>query len=90
MIKRLDRGEITEDSFHRALTETIEAENPDIDSAAAKNSDLAAREEAAIPVYIVPLYNLDDASSDFHHPLFTFRSILPIRRLMSEDASLAC
>jgi hypothetical protein len=88
MIKRLDRGEITEDIFHRALIETIEADNPDIDSATAKSSDLAARLEAAIPVYIVPLYNLDDDSNDFHHPLFTFRPILPIRRIVSpsEDA----
>ena len=58
MIQRLDRHEITEESIRQVLTESIEADNPDSEQADA--ADLVAKAEAAVPLYIVPLYNLDD------------------------------
>jgi len=78
MIKRLDRNEITEDSIRDVLTETIDADYPDLEKS---DADLVAKAEAAVPLYIVPLYNLDDSSHDFHHPLFTFRPIVPVQRI---------
>ena len=78
MIKRLDRNEITEDSIRDTLTETIDADYPDLEKA---DADLVAKAEAALPLYIVPLYNLDDSSHDIHHPLFTFRPIVPVQRI---------
>jgi DNA topoisomerase VI subunit B len=86
MIKRLDRNEITEDTIHQLLTETIEAENPELDAAAAKDADLAAKAAAAVPLYIVPLYNLDDPAHDIQHPLFTFRPIVPFERIFARFA----
>ena len=78
MIQRLDRKEITEESIRQVLTETIEADNPDSEQA---DADLVAKAEAAVPLYIVPLYNLDDPTHDFHHALFTFRPIVPVLKM---------
>lgn len=89
MIKRLNRHEVTEDSIHGVLTETIEAEHPELDAAAAKDADLAAKADAAVPLYIVPLYNLDDPQHDIQHPLFTFRPIVPVERIITPAAASA-
>ena len=72
----LDRHEITEDSIRQVLTESVEADNPDSEQADA--ADLIAKAEAAVPLYIVPLYNLDDPVHDFRHAFFTFRPIVSV------------
>lgn len=82
MIQRLDRKEITEAAIQLLLTKAIEADNPELDAAATKDADLAAKAAAAVPLYIVPLYNLDDPSHDIQHPLFTFRPIVPFKVAM--------
>lgn len=78
MIQRLNRREVTEASIRNVLTETIDADNPDSEQA---DADLVAKAEAAVPLYIVPLYNLDDPAHDICHPLFTFRPIVPVERV---------
>jgi DNA topoisomerase VI subunit B len=85
MIKRLERNEITEESIRLRLTETIDAELPELDSAAAKDADIAAKADAAVPVFIVPVYNLNDPTHDIDHPLFTFRPILPFEYVSASD-----
>lgn len=87
MIKRLDRNEITEATIQKLLTETIEAENPELDAAAAMDANLAAKAASAVPLFIIPLYNLDDPSHDIQHPLFTFRPIIPFKRIFASSAA---
>ena len=78
MIQRLDRQEISEESIRQVLTETIDADNPESEQA---DADLVAKAEAAVPLYIVPLYNLDDPTHDIRHPLFSFRPIVPVLQM---------
>jgi DNA topoisomerase VI subunit B len=81
MILRLDSKEVTEDAIRRCLTEAIDANNPDLDVAASKDAETVATSAAAVPLYIIPLYNLDDPSHDIQTPLFTFRPILPFQSI---------
>jgi len=87
MIKRLNRKEITEDSIRDVLTQTLDADNPDVLEEA--EAALVAKAEAAVPLFIVPLYNFDDPTHDVHHPLFTFRPIVPVPVERITPASLA-
>jgi DNA topoisomerase-6 subunit B len=74
MIRRLNRGEITEDSIRKVLTETIEEQQQRI-----AGDDVAAKETGErVPLFLVPLYNLNDPQHDVCHALFTFRPIYPL------------
>ena len=84
MIKRMDRNEITEDSIRDALTETIDAEHPDLEQS---DANLVAKAEAAVPLFIVPLYNFDDPTHDIRDPLFTFRPIVPVQRITPSETA---
>jgi hypothetical protein len=81
MIQSLDRKEVTQDAIKRCLTEAIDANNPDLDAAASKDVELVAASTASVPLYIIPLSNLDDPSHDIQTPLFTFRPILPFQSI---------
>ena len=88
IIQRLDEGQITEDTIHASLVESIDTEIPNtLDMAdlndndttdAGKKAKIAATLVPAVPLYIIPLFNLDDATHDVIHPLFTFRPIVPL------------
>lgn len=88
MIVRLDRKEITESSIEQSLREAIEAENPDLDDAECKGAELAQRAAASVPLYIIPLYNLDDPSHDIETPHFTFRPIQPMQYILASSFTL--
>lgn len=81
MIKQLDQGIITVAKIEECLRETIDKENPmAADSSAAANeaANMVARDKASVPLFIIPLYNLDDTQYDIRSELFTFRPIFPI------------
>jgi DNA topoisomerase-6 subunit B len=85
MIQRLNRGEVTEDRIHQSLWEAIEAQTG-VDAAAAADGTAGKgtdEPEEAFPLFMVPLYNLDDPQHDICHPLFTFRPIFPVSRVIS-------
>jgi len=81
MIRRLNRGEMSSEAIEESLKEAIEAQQgPDAEGDAEANT---ARElEEAQPVFLVPLYNLDDPSNDIVTPLFTFRPLAPVPRIV--------
>jgi DNA topoisomerase-6 subunit B len=86
MIQRLNRGEITEARIHQDLTQAIEDQIGSGDAAGAADGTAGNgtdEPEEAFPLFLVPLYNLDDPQHDICHPLFTFRPILPISRVIS-------
>ena len=74
MIGRLNKHEITEDVIVKALKEAIQDETEE------SEQQRKAAQASKIPLYLVPLYNLEDARYDVRHGqgLFTFRPLFPI------------
>ena len=74
MIGRLNKHEITEDVIVKALKEAIQDETEE------SEQQRKAAQASKIPLYLVPLYNLEDARYDVRHAqgLFTFRPLFPI------------
>ena len=84
MMKRLDKKEITEEVIVKALREAIQ------DETAESEEKRKAAAASRIPLFMVPLYNLEDPKHDVKHAqgLFTFRPLVPIkRRIVSPAAS---
>ena len=82
MISRLDNDEVTEDLIRERLEDAVNIQN-DLEEETHKAKD--KHNDGAIPLYIKPLFNMDDnsvpgsgAEHDIDHPLFTFRPIHPI------------
>jgi hypothetical protein len=86
MIQRLNRGEITEARIHQDLSTAIDDQIGSADAAGAADGTTGNgtdEPEEAFPLFLVPLYNLDDPQNDICHPLFTFRPIFPVARVIS-------
>lgn len=88
IIQKLDHKQITEDTIHSSLVESIDTETPnmvDVTDANDNNDStdvvtkaiMAAKSLPVVPLYIIPLFNLDDATHDIRYPQFTFRPIIP-------------
>ena len=78
MIRQIQSGQVTEETIAKALRTAIDEQNEtQEDEEAAKQNALRA---AAKPLYLIPLYNMTDASEDICHPLFTFRPVVPVKR----------
>jgi hypothetical protein len=87
IIQKLDHKQITEDTIHSSLVESIDTETPQmVDVTDAKDNDttdvvtkatMAAKSLPVVPLYIIPLFNLDDPTHDIQYPQFTFRPIIP-------------
>ena len=77
MIRRINKGKVTEVLIQKMLEEAIDDQQP-------KSGEEEQVEEGIdrVPLFLVPLYNLDDTQHDFSHPLFTFRPIQPIPRVV--------
>ena len=85
IIQMLNTNQITEDVIHGALMESIETAeasttDDNIQGTETRQSTVpvVAPPLPPIPLYIVPLYNFDDARHDVCHPKFTFRPIVPL------------
>jgi DNA topoisomerase VI subunit B len=92
IIQKLDENQITEDTIHASLVESIDSETPNTLDLAVSNdttdvitkATIAAASITAVPLYIIPLFNFDDATHDIVHPLFTFRPIIPFTNASTE------
>jgi len=75
IIKQMNDEAITEDIINSCLLEAIEVQalGDGIEIAGGDDKGNGKDSEEAQPVFLVPLQGLDDASSDIHHQLFTFR-----------------
>jgi DNA topoisomerase VI subunit B len=84
MIQSLQKGEVTEDIIKSKLEAAIDeyVETEEAVAASSSKGDVETQMEG-VPVYIVPLYNLDDVRNDVKGRLFTFRPIQPISRVCS-------
>ena len=90
MVERLNRGDITEEKITKSLEEAIDALGSAADAAATADGVAGKgnhEPEEAFPLYLVPLYNLDDPQHDICHPLFTFRPIFPVTRVITPSDS---
>lgn len=93
IIQKLDKSQITEDTIHASLVESIDCESPSMldvaDSDETTNLVTRATNMAAslptVPLYLIPLFNLDDATHDVVHPVFTFRPIVPFTNVPIES-----
>jgi hypothetical protein len=93
-IDLLDQNHINEDTLHSSLVESIDTDPPKLlDSADYNENDddvctkatIAAAAVDAVPLYIIPLFNLgDDAAHDICHPIFTFRPIVPLLNVTTD------
>jgi hypothetical protein len=75
-IKQLDEEVITEDVIQSCLLEAIEAQQGSLaDGVENSGGDKKTNgnDGEAQPAFLLPMKSLDDASSDIHHSLFTFR-----------------
>ncbi|KAL7574224.1 hypothetical protein ACA910_012481 [Epithemia clementina (nom. ined.)] len=79
MIRKLERNVITQKTIDRALREAIDEqlETQEVTADTTKQGSLLVSK----PLYLVPLYNMDDPSHDIKHPFFTFRPIKPVKDL---------
>ena len=74
MIGRLNKHEITEDVIVKALKRAIQ------DKTEESKQQRKAAQASKIPLYLVPLYNLEDTHYDVRHAqgLFMFWPLFPI------------
>ena len=89
MIRKLARKEVTESSICDSLRSAIETHVKTVEANEdSEQVDLGSKTAKipAIPIYLIPLYNLDDPSNDIEHELFTFRPILPIQDDTKSDS----
>lgn len=68
--------QVTVDTFASRLKDAVQDQIALVEQQEA--DDGAA---AAVPVFLIPLYNLDDARHDIRNSLFTFRPIQPVQRV---------
>ncbi|GAX26654.1 hypothetical protein FisN_2Hh411 [Fistulifera solaris] len=80
MIQKLRSGEMNEALITKALNQAIRDHQPQQD-------EQIIVAEKATPLFLVPLYNLDDPQYDVHDVLFTFRPIQPILNAVSSASS---
>jgi DNA topoisomerase-6 subunit B len=68
----LEKGEITASVIKKRLEEAVDVQNLVEEEEEAKKS----HSKEAIPLYIKPIFDCDNADHDIEHPLFTFRPII--------------
>ncbi|GKZ01393.1 hypothetical protein MPSEU_001090100 [Mayamaea pseudoterrestris] len=88
MIRSLQKGDVTEAVIKARLEAAIDnhIETEETVAAAAANGNIDKHLEG-VPIFIVPLYNLDDSKNDIVGSLFTFRPLCPIRVVAMNTAS---
>jgi DNA topoisomerase VI subunit B len=99
MIRRLAQGQVTEEGIKKSLRSAIDdddgAEDGNDKNGGGGGGGLKSGKKRkrgmietpdAIPLFIVPLYSMNDSANDIHHPLFTFRPLVPVPQVeVSED-----
>ena len=78
MIRSLQKGDVTEEVIKAKLEAAIDDHIETEDTAAAASGAIDKLREG-VPVFIVPLYNLNNGRHDVCGPLFTFRPLNPVR-----------
>jgi DNA topoisomerase-6 subunit B len=78
MIRSLQKREVTEDVIKARLEAAIHDYIETEETVAAATNGTADKQKEGVPIYIVPLYNLDDAQHDVVGSFFTFRPLCPI------------
>jgi DNA topoisomerase-6 subunit B len=72
VINELEEGKITASVFKKSLEEAVNVHNLNEEEEAAKISKTKER----IPLFLKPMFGLDDPCHDIQHPLFTFRPMV--------------
>ena len=72
VISELEKGKITVSVFKKSLEEAVDVHNLNEEEEAAKISKTKER----IPLFLRPMFGLEDSSFDIHHSLFTFRPMV--------------
>mmetsp|Transcript_23092 Transcript_23092/g.64022 ORF Transcript_23092/g.64022 Transcript_23092/m.64022 type:complete len:724 (-) Transcript_23092:3965-6136(-) len=69
VVERMEKGEITASIIKKNLEEAVNVQNLNEEEEEAKRSNRKDR----IPLFMKPMFNMEDATFDIEHPLFTFR-----------------
>lgn len=80
MMQKLKSGDMNEALLTKALNQAVREHQPQQDE------EIIVAEKAS-PLFLVPLYNLDDPQYDVHDVLFSFRPIQPILNVASSTSS---
>lgn len=73
VIAQLDKGDITPNILKKSLEEAVNLQNS-MEEEEAKRT----KPKEGIPLFLNPLFDMDNAEHDIQHPLFTFRPIRPV------------
>lgn len=68
-VEQLEKGEITASIITKSLEEAVNVQNFNDEEDEAKKLN----KKDMIPLFIKPMFNMDNAKYDIEHPLFTFR-----------------
>jgi DNA topoisomerase VI subunit B len=92
MIRRLDQGQVTEEVIKKSLRSAIDADDTMVEDgndngpkSGTKRKRGMMETPEAIPLFIVPLYSMDESANDIHHPLFTFRPLVPVPQVEVDE-----
>eukprot|EP00536_Pseudo-nitzschia_multiseries_P000863 jgi/Psemu1/179763/e_gw1.11.282.1 len=69
VVEQLEKGKITASIIKKSLEEAVDVQNVNEEEEEAKRSNKKDR----IPLFIKPMFDMEDATYDIKHPLFTFR-----------------
>jgi DNA topoisomerase VI subunit B len=89
MIQRLEQGQVTEEGIKRSLQSAIDDDDAVDDGndnggglkPGTKRKRSMMETPDAIPIFLVPLYNMNESANDIHLPLFTFRPLVPVPQI---------
>jgi DNA topoisomerase-6 subunit B len=74
VIGQMDRGEITPNILKQSLEDAVALQNSIEEEEEAKKS----KTTVGIPLFLKPLFDLDNPQHDIEHPFFTFRPTRPV------------
>lgn len=99
MIRKLDSKEITEESIRDDLRAAVEAHHAisleDADDGTGGDKKGGTKNaggkgnENLVPLFLLPLTNMNDPQHDIQHPLFTFRPFRPVELKQPAEAAAA-
>jgi DNA topoisomerase VI B subunit len=74
MIEQLENGDLSQAVIKKRLEEAVNVQS----SIEEEDHASKSKNNVGLPLYVTPLFDMDNADNDIEHPLFTFRPIQPV------------
>ena len=74
MIEQMENGNVSKEIIRKRLEEAVNVQN----SIEEEDHAAKSKKDVAVPLYVTPLFDVENSDNDIEHPLFTFRPIHPI------------